>query len=145
MGHSYIEFRQKMVLINDTAIDSLIRMTRLKYRIFASDFGPECPINLDEQFQKWLDACDIGIGLNFDETISSEEQLRYFLRFLDEVETTVKSFGEFVPRDYRVQIISPTCTGPVRVSVVLRDLKKLRSLLQGELANGVTPIPAELQ
>ncbi|WP_337174501.1 hypothetical protein [Paludisphaera sp.] len=138
MGHSYLDFDGRTILLHDSLIEAIVKLMSNEFIVHRQDYDPRSIMT--KQFREWLSNIEhSGVGcidLQLDACLSDGRVLEQNLKLLDAVEKTVKNFGDMIPLSFLRTAVGPGYGRGIESRIVLRALSKFRALL---LKGGESP------
>lgn len=102
MAHSYLEFRNRSLLLKDLDILGIAHCALEEGGLMRA--GDTLPSAIEKMLQVWpyhLETAGVGcLDLQLDNILSTQDDVRTFLALLERIEQRFKNFGSVVPGSY---------------------------------------------
>jgi len=128
-----LDFGGRTVLLDDSSINTIVRL--MANEIESCNLDRAASESLSRRLQAWVSEIEeSGVGcidIRLDDSLSDTRAVEQTLKLLDAVETTIRGFGDTVPRSFFRKAVGPEYYQDVEARIILRDLNKFRNLLIG--------------
>jgi hypothetical protein len=109
MGHSFVEFRDRIQMMNDAEIVVVVHIILDVTRRTPDVLAPRVTENIKALLDNWEHLIDVygpgSVGIDFSEFLQTDEDRDCLLSLIDISRQRVQRFGEVVPADYLNRVI----------------------------------------
>jgi hypothetical protein len=112
MGHSFVEFRDRVRMMNDAEIVVVVHIILDVTRQAPDMPAPQLTENIEALLESWRTLIDVygpgSVGIDFNEFVKTDEDRDSLLRLIDISRERVQRFGSVVPADYLNRVVDAT-------------------------------------